>query len=589
MSPFAEVHIGWDARVFLKDLFQKNMDHTAVNQRLLTICGIVDFFGTASDARDFVEYAAGASTLVQETDRAAYGDFQTNPDLAKRVVGFVKRRGVSPGLLLEPTFGKGNFILAALNALPSIQHVIGVEIYKPYVWAAKFGILQYFLEDENRKPPRIQLFHQDVFDFDFQQTSREVSGQNVLILGNPPWVTNAQLGAMSVDNLPQKSNFKNLSGLDAMTGKGNFDIGEYITLALLKAFQNSPGSLAFLVKNTVVKNLIFDQRNQPLHIGNLGQYVIDAKKEFGASVEASLLLCDLNHAPEDQCKRAYLEDMGKIEIRYGWSNGKFVSDLEKYQHARDIDGSCPFEWRQGLKHDCAAVMELVRVNGHFSSTTNAEVQLENDLVYGLLKSSELKGGCVATARKYTIVTQRRVGQDTSYIREMYPKTYRYLHAHWDQFANRKSSIYRGKPPFSIFGIGDYAFLPYKVAISGLYKSPAFTLVLPENGKPLMLDDTCYFLGFEQYSEATIVFALLNTSLVTDLLNAITFADAKRMFTKEVLQRIDLGIVAQSVTIQEIQAICRAAHLEKIPGEQHYDAFLKGLRAASLAPAQFALF
>ena len=57
--------------------------------------------------------------------------------------------------------------------------------------------------------------------------------------------------------------------------------------------------------------------------------------------------------------------------------------------------------------------------------------------------------------------------------------------------------------FSIFGIGDYSFAKYKVTISGMYKRTTFSLVLPENDKPLMLDDTCYFIGFDTIEAAQV--------------------------------------------------------------------------------------
>jgi len=54
--------------------------------------------------------------------------------------------------------------------------------------------------------------------------------------------------------------------------------------------------------------------------------------------------------------------------------------------------------------------------------------------------------------------------------------------------------------FSIFDIGNYSFKPYKVAVSGLYKQTKFSLVEP-NGTVLVLDDTCYFIGFDTLREA----------------------------------------------------------------------------------------
>jgi hypothetical protein len=223
-------------------------------------------------------------------------------------------------------------------------------------------------------------------------------------------------------------------------------------------------------------------------------------------------------------------------------------------------------------------MEFERVNGHFGTGRGQVVHLENDLVHGILKSSELKGGVITIAKKSTIVTQRKVGQDTAYIERLFPETFAYLDAHREQFAGRKSSIYRGKPPFSIFGIGDYSFLPYKVAVSGLYKSPSFTLVLPENGKPLMLDDTCYFIGFEKKIGAGIAYALLNSPLVKDLLDAISFPDAKRIFTKEILMRIDLVAVAESVKFVEIEKSLESIGLCGIVKESDFHDFCQALQS-----------
>jgi hypothetical protein len=177
--------------------------------------------------------------------------------------------------------------------------------------------------------------------------------------------------------------------------------------------------------------------------------------------------------------------------------------------------------------------------------------LEEELVYGILKSSDLKNNIIQDCCKYTIITQKRIGQDTSTIQD-YPLTWNYLQSHKEAFTSRKSSIYKGKPDFSIFGIGDYAFEPYKVAISGLYKTFHFSLVIPKTRKPLMLDDTCYYLSFSKLENAIITWCLLNSEIVRDFLEAVSFPDAKRMINKELLMRMDLVRVAELVSEKEIQ-------------------------------------
>ncbi|MEM1119067.1 MAG: hypothetical protein AAGJ18_01375, partial [Bacteroidota bacterium] len=273
-------------------------------------------------------------------------------------------------------------------------------------------------------------------------------------------------------------------------------------------------------------------------IGGMQKLKIDAKKEFNVSVDACLFLTTFNVTPEFTCKE--LDFYSKEPTtEFGWFREKFVHSIVDYKAVQHIDGKSPFVLRQGMKHDCSKIMELDRFNGHYINGFKQELDPEKQLLFGILKSSDLKHAVVDTYRKTTIVTQKKIGQDTSYIKREFPKTYDYLNANREYFNKRKSSIYRGKPPFSIFGIGDYSFAKYKVAISGMYRRTTFSLVLPENGKPLMLDDTCYFIGFDTLEKAQVAQKILNSSVVQNFLKSIIFSDAKRPITKDILMRIDM--------------------------------------------------
>jgi len=194
-------------------------------------------------------------------------------------------------------------------------------------------------------------------------------------------------------------------------------------------------------------------------------------------------------------------------------------------------------------------------------------------------------------RKYVIIKQKRIGEDTAYLSDQFPNLYQYLKENLDHFEQRRSSIYKDKPPFSIFGIGDYSFKPYKVAISGLYKRSRFSLILPENNKPLMLDDTCYFLGFDDISDAIIVWAILNSEPVQQLIAALTFLDAKRPYTKDLLMRISIDRVAGDMTYDDI--INQIKFLDKTMvvniTEEKWNYFLKKMSKTSLKEGQLSLF
>ena len=547
-----EANISLQVCTFLKDFLNNTSSFENANQKMFDAFGINIFFENDDDFQALKESVSIiAISSVEEPDRAEYGDFQTNKDLANKVAKHLAKRDISPEIIIEPTCGKGNFIIASLSNFKAIKKVFGIEIYKPYVWETKFSILDFFLSNPDSNKPEITITHCSIFDFDFKNISKQFPTEKLLILGNPPWVTNSKLGSLNSSNLPKKSNFKNQNGLDAMTGKGNFDIAEYITLMLLDAFQTHNGYLALLVKNSVVKNIVFNQKDKKYRVGEIEKYCIDSKKEFNVSVEASLVYCQLNSPSSFECNEFDFYSLEK-RLSFGWLNSKFVSNLADYNATKEIDGVCPFEWRQGIKHDCTAIMELERVNGHFVNNQSDEIKLEEDLIYGLLKSSDLKNTVIKSTRKHTIVTQTKVGQETSYIQHLYPETYSYLKKNISNFQARKSSIYNGKPLFSIFGIGDYSFKPFKVAISGLYKTYHFTLVLPQNDKPVMLDDTCYFIGFDRIEYAVYAIILLNSKTTEAFLKSITFSDAKRVFTKDLLMRLDLLNLANLISRTEIE-------------------------------------
>ncbi|AEW02374.1 hypothetical protein A4D02_00035 [Niastella koreensis] len=535
---------------FLECEITRGIPLSLANDIIQNACGIIDFIKTEEELHQL------SNSLVthqenDEPDRSEYGDFQTNFELALAAVSLIKNKTVSPDVVVEPTCGVGNFILTALHQFETIQFVHAVEIYKPYIYETQFKILDFFLNSPGRTIPEIIIHHCNVFDFDFSTIANSHQSKQILIIGNPPWITNAKLSTLNSSNLPEKVNFKKHQGLDAITGKGNFDLAENISLMMLNSFRHNNGYLALLVKSSVIKNILYDQRKNNYSIQTIEQYKIDSKKEFNAAVDAALFACKTNSAPEYVCTEYDLYNPQQEQLKFGWLGDKFVSNLDEYIHTCIIDGACQFIWRQGLKHDCSAIMELDKINGHYFNSNNEKVVLEEDLVYGLLKSSDLKSSVINKTRKYTIVTQKKPGQDTSYIETSYPGIFNYLNSNKEKFDARKSSIYKGKPAFSIFGIGDYSFKTYKVAISGLYKTFHFTLITPQNDKSVMLDDTCYFIGFDNVEFAAYSYCLLNSSYAFHFLKSITFKDAKRIFTKDILMRIDMYKLARAAGLETI--------------------------------------
>ena len=475
-----------------------------------------------------------------------FGDYQTPDSLVKKVVTLLAKDGVSPKHIVEPTFGEGHFIHGALSIFDNVDKVSGFEIQNDYYNQTIESLKD--VHDVN-----FNLINGSFFD---QDLSLLIDEQNTLVLGNPPWVTSSELSVLQSANVPKKANFKGLSGFDAITGKSNFDIAEYISIELLAALSRKQGSsvLALLVKNIVPQNLLRGMRFSDLKISRMRLYKFDAKKEFGVSADASLMLINVDPDKKRTLEAEVydLDSPNRLIVKFGWNSGHFVSNIDAYDEVKRIDSKSNYVWRSGIKHDASKIMELSKKDPLPVNGLSEYVDIEDGILFDILKSSDIrKSICHTSSRKKVIVTQRKIGDDTSWIEYDYPKTWQYLVNNGDKLDGRKSSIYNGKPRFSIFGVGDYSFAPYKVAISGMYKEPVFSLVEMSSNKSIMVDDTVYFLPFKDREQALIALAVLNGAEVQILLSALAFKDSKRPYTKDILMRIDVQEAARNMGIEGI--------------------------------------
>lgn len=516
-----------------------NVKYNIANKIIRQKCGIVNYFSSDDEKADFIAIHAFTPQIVSE-DRVAFGDWQTPMILAEKVCDVHLSKFGNPDIVIEPTCGLGAFVFAALKKFKNLKEIHAIEINNQYVDELKYRLLHNALTSPSQSYPDIYISNANFFDFDIKPIIDKCRQQSwrVGIIGNPPWVTNSQQGRNKSNNLPTKINSYGLKGIEAITGKSNFDISEYITILLLKLSHMNDGGISFLLKNSVIRNIIEKQHIEKLHIGNIEQRLIDASSEFNVSVDASCLFAHFNTTPSFTCDVLDLYSNTAIK-EYGWVNDSFVSDIKLYNQVSKFDNKSSYTWRSGIKHDCADVLELTFDNGVYINGLGENVEIESDLIYPLLKSSDINNYKKNSYRKYIIVPQHKMGEDTSKLEYTHPLTYAYLKNHEAYFLKRKSSIYVGKDKFSVFGIGDYSFKPYKIVVSSLYKTPKFILLVQSDDKPIMVDDTCYQLDFENIEEAKHILDALTSSEIQSLLQSLAFKDSKRVITKSLLMRIDL--------------------------------------------------
>ena len=468
--------------------------------------------------------------------KTEFGDWQTPFELAQSICSLVSER-IKPNLVLEPNCGTGTFLKATTIAFPEATRFLGFDINANYV-----------LEAQSINNKAMEVIQGDFVTIDWKRYLNK-SPEPILVIGNPPWVTNAQLMRIGSQNLPKKFNINGFNGIDAITGKSNFDISEWMLIKEIEALQGKDTLLAMLCKTAIARKVITYAWKNSLFFTNAEIRKIDVQRYFGVAVDACLMLIRFHPDSDNANSTCYVFDSlstKKSSYALGLRNGKLVSRVDlvdKYSELIDENQSV-FRWRSGIKHDCSKVMELkILSNGHFLNGLNEHVNIEHDLLFPMLKSSDLANGKIEYIHKFMLVPQRAIGNNTEFIASLYPNTWKYLQAHEGLLNKRKSSIYCGKPKFAIFGVGEYSFTPWKVAISGLYKSLNFRVIGPYEKKPVLFDDTCYFLPCQSKEESLLMKELLESEVCSEILNSFVFWDSKRPITKDVLSLIDFYKIA----------------------------------------------
>jgi len=465
-----------------------------------------------------------------------FGDFQTPIGLARKVCELVRAKGFEPASVIEPTCGQGAFVQAALEVFPHLPKLVASDLNEQHIERARGAA------DAVHSQANIEIRRCDFFRTDWDALVARLP-KPILVLGNPPWVTSAALGALGSANVPTKSNADKLRGIDALTGSSNFDISEWMLRRNVEWLSGKKGMLAVLCKTAVARKVLLFAWRNGLPVESASLYRLDATQYFGTSVEACLLTLEAGSARSSRDCAEY-EALGVAEPAtvFGFRDGRLIANVPAYEQWSHLRADGLRGWRSGIKHDCKRVFELQKVGGQYRNGLGGLAGLEADFVLPLLKSSDVAAN--REPHSWLLVPQRSVNEDTGRLRDQAPGVWRYLVAHSELLDRRRSSVYRNRPRFSVFGVGPYSFAPWKVATSGLHKKLGFARVGPFGGQPVVLDDTCYFFPCKSKSECDLLWELVSSEPAIGFLTAFIFWDAKRPVTAGLLNSLDLAALAQ---------------------------------------------
>jgi hypothetical protein len=490
--------------------------------------------------------------------RRDLGDFQTPPELAAAVLECLGPIGRQWRRVLEPTCGQGHFISALLAQSRPPLEIQGVEIQGDHCSAAQ----ALWKRRRNAPDVHVQIHQADLFEFDLSKDLDWKEGGPLLVVGNPPWITAAELGRLKSKVRPPKRRIAGIRGLAALTGASNFDVAEAVWLKLIDELARERPTIALLCKTSVARRILERAHRERLPLASASIHRLDAARWFDAAVDACLFKVGLGD-PDGLREIPIFEDLAQTThlSTMAFARGWLIADGEAYLDWAFADGKCPLTWRQGLKHDAASVMELVReeTTGLLRNRMGDVLDVEPRFVYPLVKGRDLLRDDVTSAERAVLVLQQRIGEDTAPLAGLAPRLWSYLTARSDAFTKRASSIYRHGPAFAMFGIGTYSFAPFKVATAGMSKEPRFRALGPGKKKAVMLDDTCYFLPCSTAAEAAVLTALCNDPITIAFLRSAIFKSAKRPITKTLLQRIDLRAVLNRTDRRELRRRAREIH------------------------------
>ncbi|NTW53923.1 MAG: SAM-dependent methyltransferase [Chlorobaculum sp.] len=354
--------------------------------------------------------------MAKSKQQATFVDFQTPLDLAWRVTALIKGHEYSDiRTVVEPTCGLGSFLQASAESFGTSPVYWGFDVNPEYVNTA-----------------RPALAHMDSIsgyieqkDFYAIDWNAFLSGQPgpFLLIGNPPWITSAAMGAIGGQNLPEKSNFQKHNGFAAKTGKANFDISEWMLIRLLEALQGKRAIIAMLCKTATARKVLRHAWLNGLDAGPSSLHLIDATAEFGVSVDACLFYTHTGFRDTEMTATVYRDLSFDQPLQtFGLFSGELVSDIDAYCELHELNGIEYRKWRSGVKHDAAKVMEFTRENGAFVNGFGERYELEDDYLFPLLKSSDLANGRLQPSR-YVLLTQRRVADPTDEIMTTAPRTW----------------------------------------------------------------------------------------------------------------------------------------------------------------------
>jgi len=394
------------------------------------------------------------------------------------------------------------------------------------------------------------------------------------IVGNPPWVRWSRLPETYRNRVKDFCKYYGLVSGRGYSGGIESDISTVITFSAADNWLSDDGIIAFLITWTVFKTasargfrlgyLPGSKALRILQIDDLtslrpfadaiNETSVYVAKKMSSHKQAEFTSVPCNiWKPNKGCSlippSSTIQDVNlSVSIKRGlaspvaeWGTPLFTGSESNYQQSSFLKGNSSYldYAHRGTVSDCARVY-WVKVEKYAPETNRALIRtltedelpqarvidpvngawIEADLLYPLIRGRDLGRYSFSTKEWYQIIPNKHYETtlDEESFADHYPLTYSYFKNYEDLLLARSSyrRYQKHLPFYVIYCVGDYTFMPYKVAWMEQqdprnFKATVISLqpssILPN--KLLVPDHKLYFASLSSESEAYYLCGFLN--------------------------------------------------------------------------------
>lgn len=540
-------------------------------------------------------------SVVDRDRRLALGEYYTPRGIADLAVAELDVAHTDR--VLDPGCGAGVFLTACLDEIATSDQqdvsatdrlarctssVVGFDLNPVAVKAAKLAYLCRLFDDlaaSDRDEISVPVFLTDslalVREPEIRFRGDPLDEQFDALVGNPPWIPWQRVADRVKDglreNYVEKLGLQPHSGMDARLGHSNDDLAVPFVWICIHRYLRTGGTATFVLKRdsmrgpagAVLRQLRVGDRDLALtHVQDFG--AVEPFPEVGANAALYTFSADTDNSfpipttvwtardgttPEYGSLAALERTLSATETElHPLDPTDATSAWVRADAERGALGDCDHEIRHGLKDDANDVFGLDRPD---LATVDA------DLVYPYIKSRHVRKYGL-TGHDLRLVPMESAGADNeSWLRDTYPATYEYLRGHRGELEGRSSSWLDSGAFYSMFGLGEYTWAPYKVVWCRLGFKPDFAVVStrtdPDLGEKIVVPGDHYmFIATGDAETAHVLCALLNSAPYQRTLRDIT-SEGKASLSKSVVSELALPEAADIEHRSRLATLSQTAH------------------------------